>query len=154
MDQVSKVVIRESIDAGDRIHLLPGLELVNVHNSGVAFGLLANGGAVILIVTSVAIVALIFFLIKNLSRPFVWLPTGLLLGGALGNAIDRIRADSVTDFIKFPSWPAFNVADCTLTCGALIMGLALLFQRAPAFEPPAAPTEAAVPAELDRGGQA
>jgi signal peptidase II len=125
LDQISKVVVRETIDLGDAIRLFPGLHLVNVRNSGVAFGLFADGGAAILIVTIVAIVALIWLLLKNLSRPLVWLPTGLLLGGAVGNAIDRIRADSVTDFIKFPNWPAFNVADTAITLGAIALVVVL-----------------------------
>ena len=49
----------------------------------------------------------------------MWLPTGLLLGGAAGNLIDRIRLGAVTDFIKFPHWPAFNVADICVTFGVI-----------------------------------
>ena len=55
--------------------------------------------------------ALLAFFATHSRRPLVWLPTGLLLGGALGNLIDRLREGSVTDFIKLPLWPAFNVAD-------------------------------------------
>ena len=51
----------------------------------------------------------------------MWLPTGMLLGGALGNVIDRIRDGAVTDFIKLPGWPAFNVADISITCGVLVL---------------------------------
>ena len=55
------------------------------------------------------------------SRPHVWLPTGLLLGGALGNVIDRVRDGAVTDFIKLPGWPAFNLADVAITAGVLAL---------------------------------
>jgi signal peptidase II len=51
----------------------------------------------------------------------VWLPTGLLLGGSFGNIIDRIRDGAVTDFVKLPSWPAFNVADIAITVGVLAL---------------------------------
>jgi signal peptidase II len=51
----------------------------------------------------------------------VWLPTGLLLGGAAGNLIDRVRDGAVTDFIKLPHWPAFNVADIAITVGVLAL---------------------------------
>ena len=51
----------------------------------------------------------------------MWLPTGLLVGGAAGNLIDRIRLGSVTDFIKLPHWPAFNVADIAVTVGVVTL---------------------------------
>jgi signal peptidase II len=53
------------------------------------------------------------------SRRGAWLPAGLLLGGALGNIIDRVVEGSVTDFIKFPHWPQFNVADIAVTFGVI-----------------------------------
>jgi signal peptidase II len=53
------------------------------------------------------------------THRLAWLPTGLLLGGALGNVIDRVRDGAVTDFIKLPHWPAFNVADIAITVGVL-----------------------------------
>ena len=51
----------------------------------------------------------------------MWLPTGLLVGGAAGNLIDRIRLGAVTDFIKLPHWPAFNVADIAVTVGVVTL---------------------------------
>jgi signal peptidase II len=51
----------------------------------------------------------------------VWLPTGLLIGGAAGNLLDRVREGAVTDFIDFPAWPAFNVADMAITFGVLTL---------------------------------
>ena len=62
-----------------------------------------------------ALLALVFFFATHTGRPLVWLPTGLLLGGAIGNLIDRARDGSVTDFVKFPHFPAFNVADMAIT---------------------------------------
>ena len=59
------------------------------------------------------------------GRPLVWLPTGLLLGGALGNLIDRTHQGHVTDFIKFPHFPAFNVADIAITFGVIALVLVL-----------------------------
>ena len=53
------------------------------------------------------------------SRPWLWLPTGLLIGGAIGNLIDRIAHGAVTDFVKLPHWPAFNLADTAITVGVL-----------------------------------
>ena len=51
----------------------------------------------------------------------MWLPTGLLVGGAIGNIIDRLRDGAVTDFLKLPHWPAFNVADMAITFGVLAL---------------------------------
>ena len=63
------------------------------------------------------------------TRALIWLPTGMLLGGALGNIIDRARQGAVTDFIKLPlGWPPFNIADVSITLGILI--LVLLIERA------------------------
>ena len=73
--------------------------------------LLRGGGAIVLVVAALALAALLVFFAPHLARPLVWLPTGLLLGGALGNLIDRVREGAVTDFIELPLWPAFNVAD-------------------------------------------
>jgi signal peptidase II len=68
-----------------------------------------------------AVSALLAFFFTHLRRPLVWLPTGLLLGGAAGNLIDRLRDGAVTDFIKLPHWPAFNVADIAITFGVLAL---------------------------------
>ena len=73
--------------------------------------------------------ALVVYFATHLDKPLVWLPTGMLLGGALGNIIDRVRDGAVTDFIKLPGWPAFNVADISITFG---VARAALRHRAPA----------------------
>ena len=87
-----------------------------MRNSGVAFGQLQDGGRrSSSVVIAIAIVALLVYFARNASRPWIWLPTGLLLGGALGNIVDRIREGAVIDFIKLPHWPAFNVADSAIT---------------------------------------
>jgi signal peptidase II len=120
-DQVVKAIVRGSIERGDQIDVIPGVHLVNLRNSGVAFSMLSNGGALPVIIGVVALAALLAFFVTHLRRPLVWLPTGLLIGGAAGNLIDRIRDGSVTDFIKLPHWPAFNVADIAITFGVLAL---------------------------------
>ena len=101
--------------------MLPGVQLVHVRNDGVAFGAFGGGGAVVVAVIGVALMALLAYFAPHLGRPLVWLPTGLLLGGALGNIIDRVRDGAVTDFIKLPHWPAFNVADMAITFGVVVL---------------------------------
>lgn len=119
LDQGAKALARAGLDRGDSDPVFPGIELVNVRNRGVAFGLLADGGAMVAVVTGVALAALLVFFVLNRRRPLVWLPTGLLLGGAAGNLIDRIDQGYVTDFIDLPLWPAFNLADVAITFGVL-----------------------------------
>jgi signal peptidase II len=121
LDQATKALVRATIERGERVSVLPGVDLVHTRNSGVAFGALSGGGAAVTIVVAVALAALLGYFATHVRRPLFWLPTGMLLGGALGNVIDRIRDGAVTDFIKLPAWPAFNVADIAITCGVLVL---------------------------------
>ena len=90
-----------------------------MRNRGVAFGLFSGGGRVLVVIGVASVVALLAFFATHSRRPLVWLPTGLLLGGAAGNLIDRMRQGFVTDFIDLPLWPAFNIADTCITIGVL-----------------------------------
>jgi signal peptidase II len=119
VDQVTKRLVQSGIDEGEHDGVLPGVELVHVRNHGVAFGALAGGGTIVAVVIGVALVALVIWFMRHADKPLAWLPTGLLLGGAVGNIFDRIRDGAVTDFIKLPAWPAFNVADIAITFGVL-----------------------------------
>ena len=118
-DQATKALVRANLELGDRDGVLPGVELVHVRNRGVAFGLFADGGLVLVAIGVVSVIALLAFFATHSRRPLVWLPTGLLLGGAAGNLIDRLRQGFVTDFVDLPLWPAFNVADTCITLGVL-----------------------------------
>ena len=118
-DQLSKALVRGSIGRGEAVDLVLGVHLVNTRNTGVAFGFFSGGGAIVAVVAACALAALLFFFATHLERPLVWLPTGLLVGGATGNLIDRAAEGSVTDFIDPPYWPAFNVADMAITVGVL-----------------------------------
>ena len=121
LDQLTKTLVRGGLELGERDDLVAGVKVVNVRNSGIAFGFLADGGALLVVGTAVALLALVAFFVTHTGRPLVWLPTGLLIGGAIGNLIDRARDGSVTDFIKFPHFPAFNVADMAITVGVLAL---------------------------------
>ena len=120
-DQAVKALVRTTIDSGDAVHLFLGIKLVNVRNSGIAFGVASGGGVVLVIFGVAALAALLIFFARHRGRPLVWLPTGLLIGGAAGNLIDRVREHSVTDFIDLPAWPAFNLADMAITFGVLAL---------------------------------
>jgi signal peptidase II len=120
-DQATKAIVRGSIGPFERVKVIPGVHLVDVRNSGVAFSVFSGGGVIVVVVAVVALGALLAFFVTHLHRRLVWLPTGLLLGGAAGNLIDRVRLGGVTDWIKLPHWPAFNLADACITVGVLVL---------------------------------
>jgi signal peptidase II len=132
-DQVTKAIVRGSVGRDERVDLIPGLDLVNTRNAGVAFGFFSGGGAVVAIVAGLAFAALLFFFARHADRPLIWLPTGLLIGGAAGNLIDRAAEGSVTDFLDPPFWPAFNVADAAITIG--VLALLYVIEGPPSREP-------------------
>jgi signal peptidase II len=124
LDQLSKHLVRQSIVPGEEQRFLPGVQLVNTRNHGVAFGFLPGHQIFVTIVIGAAVLALLVYFARNVERPLIWLPTGLLIGGAVGNIADRLRAGSVTDFIKLPlGWPPFNLADASIVVGVLLLVL-------------------------------
>jgi signal peptidase II len=125
IDQASKALILDGLMRGERRDLALGIDLVRVRNSGIAFGLFDGGGAVLTVLTLAALALLLTYFAFHTSRPLLWLATGLLLGGAVGNLLDRARDGAVTDFIDLPLWPAFNVADLAITAGVLTLLLSL-----------------------------
>ncbi|MEA2267807.1 MAG: signal peptidase [bacterium] len=122
LDQATKALVRASIEPGEREAVLPGIDLVHTYNTGVAFGALSGGGAIVTVVVAVALIGLLAYFARHVGRALFWLPTGMLFGGALGNIIDRVREGAVTDFIQLPlGFPAFNVADMSITFGVLLL---------------------------------
>ena len=129
VDQVTKKLARDGIQPGDEDPIFPALKLVNVRNEGVAFGIDAGGKTLVVALIALALLALVLYFARHTATPMIWLPTGLLIGGALGNIVDRIRDGAVTDFLKIPAWPAFNVADIAITLG--VLALVLVLERKP-----------------------
>lgn len=125
VDQITKALVRRDIALGEEDPILPALKLVHVRNDGVAFGIDVGGAALLIVVIALALTALLVYFARHATRPWMWLPTGLLVGGAVGNLIDRIHQGHVTDFLKFPKWPAFNVADVAITVGVIVLLLVI-----------------------------
>jgi signal peptidase II len=121
LDRITKHLVVTGIAVGDEHKFLPGVNLVHVRNSGVAFGFFSGGGALVLVLTLAALGALVVYFVLRPNRRGLWVPTGLLVGGALGNLIDRLINGSVTDFVKLPLWPAFNISDIAITFGVLAL---------------------------------
>jgi signal peptidase II len=107
-----------------------GLELANVRNKGVAFGLLAGDKGFVLLLTLGALALLLAYFAVNPGRPGLWAAVGLISGGALGNLADRLRIEAVIDFLDPPIWPAFNVADIAIVVGVALLILGLGVPRA------------------------
>lgn len=127
LDQLTKILVLAEFSIGQRIGVLPFFDLVRVHNYGAAFSFLAGGDGTqrwFLLAVAVIAVALIHRWLAK-AEPLVGWSLGLILGGAIGNAIDRAWHGSVTDFllVYYQDWyfPAFNLADCAITIGAIGM---------------------------------
>ena len=130
VDQLTKRAVEGSIVQGEERRLLPGVQLVDTRNHGIAFGFLPGSDVGVTIAIGVALLALLFYFALRSATPLIWLPTGMLIGGAIGNVVDRIRAGSVTDFIKLPlGWPPFNLADMSITLGVVILFLVIDHSR-------------------------
>ncbi len=122
VDQVTKALVRDGLRRGEEDPIFPALKLVHVRNEGVAFGLDPGGGRTLLIaLIALALLGLVLYFARHQAKPLIWLPVGLLTGGAVGNIVDRIRDGAVTDFLKIPFWPAFNLADVAITAGVVAL---------------------------------
>jgi len=120
-DQAAKAAIEAHLAIGQQVEVLGPLELTLAHNRGVAFGLAGGGGAGLIAIGLLALGVVGYLFARDPARPWMWLATGLVAGGALGNLADRVRADAVTDFIDLPPWPPFNLADVAITAGVIVL---------------------------------
>lgn len=141
LDQITKVIVRNALDPRES---WPDddwvLNIVNVSNSGAAFGIL-EGQTMFLVVTSLVGVAAIvlYYLYPPLEHGLLRVALALQLGGAAGNLIDRVRTGEVTDFINFRHWPAFNVADASISIGVVtILWFFLVLEGERLLRPPKA----------------
>jgi signal peptidase II len=132
-DQVAKAAIEAQLVPGEEVDVLGPLGLTLSHNRGVAFGLAGGAGAPLIVLTLVALGVVAYLFARNPTRPGMWIATGLLAGGAIGNLVDRVRAGEVTDYVDLSPWPAFNLADVAITLGVLV--LVFLYLREAEREP-------------------
>ncbi|MGD9694941.1 MAG: signal peptidase II [Thermoleophilia bacterium] len=127
LDQITKAIIRSNLELRESHDVFPGFDISRVNNEGIAFGLFAGRQSAIAILTVVALCAIAIALAGLVARnAVVAAGAGLLVGGSLGNLVDRLWHGAVTDFLDFAHWPAFNVADCGITVGAVLIVLGLL----------------------------
>jgi signal peptidase II len=121
VDQASKQAVVSSLERGEQVNVFFGLDLTNTRNTGVAFGALQGGGLLVAVLIGLALALVIGYFALHADRAWLWLPVGLLVGGALGNLADRAREGAVIDFIDPVAWPAFNLADAAIVIGVLAL---------------------------------
>ena len=132
-DQISKLWIRSNLTIGESVFEVGFFRLTYIHNSGAAFGLFQGQSFLLTIIALVGVSALLLYAyLFHHKFPFLGnrlgkLALGLVLGGTVGNLIDRINIGYVTDFINFNLWPAFNIADSAIFVGIIMLAFSLLF---------------------------
>ncbi|MFU0505286.1 signal peptidase II [Pseudaminobacter sp. NGMCC 1.201702] len=125
-DQITKAAVLGNMDALSLgVEVLPVLDLVYLRNPGISFGMLGGMPRWLLVLASLVIVGILLTWMWRTARPVVATALGLISGGAIGNIVDRVRLGAVTDFLDFHvggyHWPAFNLADVAIVCGAALM---------------------------------
>ena len=128
IDQISKILIHAKINLYESIQIIPHLlDFTYIRNEGIAFGINFAGSKVIFIVFPILITFYLFSLLKDkeFDKPFYQISLLLIIGGAIGNIIDRIFRGYVIDFIDFHinnvHWYVFNLADSSVTIGLLFL---------------------------------
>jgi len=138
LDQLTKWLAVTRLDYGEPVPVLSWFNLTLVYNRGAAFSFLSQAGGwqrwFFTVVGGGAVVIIVFWL-RRLSSHERWTAAGLalILGGAVGNLVDRVRLGYVVDFIDWHyggwHWPAFNIADSAITVGAVLLILDMLMRR-------------------------
>ena len=131
-DQLTKLLASQNLLLNQSRPLIKGIfHLTLIHNRGAAFGILKNQ-VTLFIFLSILAVILIYPALRNnkyKEYPFYNISLALVLAGALGNLIDRLRLGYVIDFLDFRIWPVFNVADSAITIGAILLAWSMLRSR-------------------------
>ena len=123
LDQLTKALVIANLTPGHSWPETGFLRITHAWNTGTAFSLLQGQSSLLTYVSFAAVIAL-YFMYRSVESPTIWvrMAFGMLLGGAIGNLIDRLRLGHVTDFIDVGPWPIFNIAD-----SSIVVGIAVLF---------------------------
>lgn len=131
LDRVTKTWAVSALKGQEAIELLPGVFQFNyVENSGAAFSFLSGQRALLLVITFAILAVVLFFLFRGRKEPLLYrISLAMVAGGAVGNLIDRIAYGYVVDFLDFNliHYPVFNVADCFVVVGAILLCVYFLF---------------------------
>jgi signal peptidase II len=131
-DQLTKQVVGRTLALGESVDIAGPFSIHHVQNSGIAFGLFGSRTSIVIIVTALAVGAmLVFFARSGRRHPVLPVALGLVLGGSIANLVDRVRLGHVTDFLDLVAWPAFNLADTFIVVGVGILFGALVLADRP-----------------------
>lgn len=129
LDLLTKYLVQKTMEPYQTIPVINNIfHITYVQNPGVAFGFLKGKTFFITAVSFVVILAVVFILIKYpIKNKALRVVLALILGGAVGNLIDRLRFGYVVDFLDFRIWPVFNIADCAIVVGVVILAYLIIF---------------------------
>ncbi|MDP1853351.1 MAG: signal peptidase II [Candidatus Omnitrophota bacterium] len=131
-DQLTKFLALDKLNYGISVPVFKNIfHLTLVRNTGIAFGLFKDSTIILIFISLIAVMFILryWFLRKEKLDRLVKFSLFLILGGAIGNLIDRFRFGYVVDFLDFRVWPVFNVADSCITIGAVLIGLRILINQ-------------------------
>jgi signal peptidase II len=126
-DQLTKQIVVTQLGLGESVHVVGPFWIRHVNNPGIAFGLFSSWASAVTFLTAGAVIWMLFYFAKSGARhPILPVALGLLIGGSMGNLVDRLRIGHVTDFLDLRFWPAFNLADTFIVVGVAALLLALV----------------------------
>jgi signal peptidase II len=125
-DQLTKYIVTQCIPQDVSIPIIKDIfHLTHILNRGAAFGIFKNQ-AYFFIITAIAAITFILINLRRKRIPRIEIALSLILSGAIGNLIDRLRLGAVIDFLDFRIWPVFNIADTAITIGAILLAYTIL----------------------------
>jgi signal peptidase II len=133
-DQLTKIWIRANLEVGQTLFNTGIFRIIRIYNTGAAFGIFRDHNLTLIIVDFIGIAVILFFVLfmrhrwHFLNDMLVRAGIGLILGGTIGNLIDRLFIGYVTDFIDFKVWPVWNVADNMVVIGTIIVAYCIIFR--------------------------
>jgi signal peptidase II len=130
LDRITKNLVVAQIPFGTEVPVLGRfVGIINVHNSGAAFGLVPAGAGVFLVGSIVVSLGLVVYVARTPTSLWAGIVLGLILGGTIGNGFDRLVHGTVTDFVNVHFWPVFNVADSAISTGVVLLIASYLIRK-------------------------
>lgn len=130
LDQTLKILVHRFMYPNQSIPILKGiLHLTYVQNKGAAFGVFSGWRGLLVLIGFIVIIVIIYINKRLKKGDFIQIPLAFILGGSLGNLIDRLFRSYVVDYLDFRFWPVFNLADIMINLGVFLVVLKILFER-------------------------
>ncbi len=131
LDRASKIFVLRNLSLNESVEIIKNIfYLTLVHNTGAAFGIFKNQTLFFIVVSILAVITIVIYIKKFLNVSFtIKIGLALILGGALGNLVDRLCFGYVVDFLDFKIWPVFNIADSAITVGTFLLIVNLMTRK-------------------------